>query len=30
MDREATDAERAARDLLDEAARREAMQWAKH
>ncbi|TIO04318.1 hypothetical protein [Mesorhizobium sp.] len=30
MDREATDAERAARDLPDEAARREAMQWAKH
>jgi outer membrane murein-binding lipoprotein Lpp len=30
MDREATDAERAARDLPDEAARREAMRWAKH
>ncbi|CAH2408330.1 hypothetical protein [Mesorhizobium ventifaucium] len=29
MDREATDAERAARDLPDEAARREAMRWAK-
>ncbi|TIM83390.1 MAG: hypothetical protein E5Y50_25790 [Mesorhizobium sp.] len=30
MDREATDAERAARDLPDEAARREAMRWARH
>ncbi|MER8441056.1 hypothetical protein NKH36_05085 [Mesorhizobium sp. M1312] len=30
MDREATDAERAARDLPDKAARREAMRWAKH
>jgi outer membrane murein-binding lipoprotein Lpp len=30
MGREATDAERAARDLPDEAARREAMRWAKH
>jgi outer membrane murein-binding lipoprotein Lpp len=30
MDREATDSERAARDLPDEAARREAMRWAKH
>ncbi|TIP22989.1 MAG: hypothetical protein E5X67_35175 [Mesorhizobium sp.] len=29
MDREATDAERAARDLPDEAARREAMRWAR-
>ncbi|MER8831065.1 hypothetical protein NKH73_31890 [Mesorhizobium sp. M0938] len=29
MDREATGAERAARDLPDEAARREAMRWAK-
>lgn len=30
MDREATDVERAARDLPDEAARREAMRWARH
>ncbi|WP_353820605.1 hypothetical protein, partial [Mesorhizobium sp.] len=30
MDREATDAERAARGLPDEAARREAMRWARH
>lgn len=30
MDREASDAERAARDLPDEAARREAMRWARH
>lgn len=30
MDREATDAERAARDLPDKAARREAMRWARH
>ncbi|TIP74594.1 MAG: hypothetical protein E5X53_02930 [Mesorhizobium sp.] len=30
MGREAIDAERAARDLPDEAARREAMRWAKH
>ncbi|RWO76827.1 MAG: hypothetical protein EOS18_24075 [Mesorhizobium sp.] len=29
MDREATDAERLARDLPDEAARREAMRWSK-
>ncbi|RWM20303.1 MAG: hypothetical protein EOR73_14770 [Mesorhizobium sp.] len=30
MGREAIDAERAARDLPDEAARREAMRWATH